>query len=146
MSALRKLSRTRTDGSDLLGANAGITAGMPCSWQKREYAGCHLPGYSRGSSMCELIQQTWYKPVERVDYVGENATAVACDHPRSWRKSICRGVRRSRGFHQKMKSNGYERGRSPRNIHDKKSILYKCLHVTAAIVCVRRNVQPESCG
>jgi hypothetical protein len=71
--------------------------------------------------MHELIQQTGYKPVERIDYVGENATAVACDHPRSRRKSICRGVGRSRGFRQKMKSIRYERGRNLRNILDKKS-------------------------
>jgi hypothetical protein len=110
------------DGSDLLGANAGVAAGMPCSWQKQDYPGCHHLGCSRGSSMYELIQQTGYKPVERIDYVGGNATAVACDHPRSWRKSICRVVGRSRGFRQKMKSIRYERGRNLRNIHDKKSI------------------------
>jgi hypothetical protein len=39
MSALRKLDRTRTDGSDLLGANAGVAAGMPYSWQGRDYSG-----------------------------------------------------------------------------------------------------------
>jgi hypothetical protein len=33
-SALQKLGRNRTDGSDLLGANAGIAAGLPCFWQK----------------------------------------------------------------------------------------------------------------
>jgi hypothetical protein len=72
--------------------------------------------------MYELIQQTGYKLVERIDYVGENATVVACDHPRSRQKSLCGGVGRNRGFRQKMKSNRYECGRSPRNIHDKKSI------------------------
>jgi hypothetical protein len=54
--------------------------------------------------MYELIQQTGYKLVKRIDCVGENATVVACDRPRSRRKSICRGVGRSRGFRQKMKS------------------------------------------
>jgi hypothetical protein len=126
MSALRKLGRTQTDGSDLLGANAGVAAGLPCSWQKRDYPGCNHSGCSRGSSLYELIQQTGYKLVERINYVGENVTAVACDHPRSRRKSICRGFGRSRGFRQKMKSIRYERGRSLRNIHDKKSI-YICV-------------------
>jgi hypothetical protein len=97
-------------------------SGMPCSWQKRDYPRCHHLGCSRGSSMYELIQQTGYKPVERIDYVGENATAVVCDRPRSRRRSICRGVGRSRGFRQKMKSIRYECGRNLHNIHDKKSI------------------------
>jgi hypothetical protein len=39
MSVLRKLSGIGTDGSDLLGANAGITAVVPCSWQNRDYSG-----------------------------------------------------------------------------------------------------------
>jgi hypothetical protein len=39
MSVLRKLSGIRTDGSDLLGANAGIAAVVPCSWQNRDYSG-----------------------------------------------------------------------------------------------------------
>jgi hypothetical protein len=122
MSALRKLGRTRTDGSDSLGANAGVAAGLSCSWQKRDYLGCHHSGCSRDRSLYELIQQTGYKPVERIDYVGENATAVTCDHPRSRRKSICRGFGRSQVFRQKMKSIRYERGRNLRNIHDKKLI------------------------
>jgi hypothetical protein len=59
------------DGSNLLGANVGVAAGMPCSWQGRDYSGCNHVGYSRGSSLHELIQQTGNKPVERVDYVGK---------------------------------------------------------------------------
>jgi hypothetical protein len=43
------------------------------------------------------------------------------------------------------KSKGDDRGRSPRVMRDKKSI-YICLHVTLAIVEVRRHVRPESCG
>jgi hypothetical protein len=39
MSVLRKLSGIRTDGSDLLGANGGIAAIVPCSWQNRDYSG-----------------------------------------------------------------------------------------------------------
>jgi hypothetical protein len=39
MSVLRKLSGIRTDGSDLLGANVGIAAVVPCSWQNRDYSG-----------------------------------------------------------------------------------------------------------
>jgi hypothetical protein len=39
MSVLRKLSGIRTDGSDLLGANAGIAAIVPWSWQNRDYSG-----------------------------------------------------------------------------------------------------------
>jgi hypothetical protein len=42
MSALHKLDRTRMDGSDLLGANAGVAAGMLCSWQGQDYSGCRM--------------------------------------------------------------------------------------------------------
>jgi hypothetical protein len=59
------------DGSDLLGASAGIAASRPCSWQGRDYSGCNHAGCSPGSSLHELIQQTGNKPVERVDYVGK---------------------------------------------------------------------------
>jgi hypothetical protein len=59
------------DGSDLLGASAGVAVSMPCSWQGRDYSGCNHTGCSRGSSLHELIQQTGNKPVERVDYVGK---------------------------------------------------------------------------
>jgi hypothetical protein len=69
-----------------------------------------------------FFQRTAVKLVERIDCVGKNATAVACEHPRSRQNSVCRGVRRSRGFRQELKSKGDERGRSPRIIHDKKSI------------------------
>jgi hypothetical protein len=39
MGVLRKLSGIRTDRSDLLGANVGIAAVVPCSWQNRDYSG-----------------------------------------------------------------------------------------------------------
>jgi hypothetical protein len=39
MSVLCKLSGIWTDGSDLLVANAGIAAVVPCSWQNRDYSG-----------------------------------------------------------------------------------------------------------
>jgi hypothetical protein len=132
-SALRKLYRTRTDGSDLLEANAGVAAGMPCSWPGRDYSGCNRAGCSRSSSLHELIQQTGNKPVERVGYVGKNATAVTCDHPRSRRKSI-----RSRGFRQRMNSKGYERGHSLRNIHDKKSIYISVARDRGHRACKRK--------
>jgi hypothetical protein len=128
MSALRKLDRTRTDGSDLLGANAGVAAGMPCSWQGRDYSGCNHTGCSRGSSLHELIQQTGNKPVEQVNYVGENATAVACDHPRSRRRSICREFGWSGGYRQKMKSMKHDHGHSLRNLYDRKSIYTNVAH------------------
>jgi hypothetical protein len=54
---------------------------------------------------------------------------------------------RSRGLRQKWKSRGDDRGRGPRVMRDKKSIcMYICLHVTPAIVEVRKHVQPELCG
>jgi hypothetical protein len=137
MSALRKLGKTRTDGSDLLGANAGVTAGLPCSWQKQDYPGCHHSGCSQGSSLYELIQQTGYKPVDRIDYIGENATTVAGDHPRSRRKLICRGFGRRGGFRQKMKSIRYDRGRILRNIHDKKSIYISTAHDSSLLVFIK---------
>jgi hypothetical protein len=137
MSALRKLGKTRTDGPDLLGANAGVAASLPCSWQKRDYPGCHHSGCSRGSSLYELIQPAGYKPVDRIDYVGENATAVTCDHPRSRRKSISRGFGRSGGFRQKMKSIRYDRGRSLRIIHDKKLIYISTAHDSSLLVFVK---------
>jgi hypothetical protein len=121
----------------LLGANAGVAAGMPCSWQKRDYSGCNNAGCSRGSSLYELIQQIGYNLVERIDYVGENATAVVCDHPRSQRKSICGGFGRSGGCRPKMKSTRYDRGRSLRNIHDKKSMYTSAAHDSSLLVFVK---------
>jgi hypothetical protein len=119
MSALHELGRNRASGSNLLGANAGIAAGLPCFGKKQNYPECDDSRCSRGSFSCEPIQQTGYKPVERIDLVGINA--IASDHPRSRRKSIHRRYERSRGFRQDMKSIRYERGRSLRKIHDKKS-------------------------
>jgi hypothetical protein len=39
MSMLHKLSGIWMDGSELLGANAGIAAVVLCSWQNRDYSG-----------------------------------------------------------------------------------------------------------
>jgi hypothetical protein len=112
VSVLRKLGKTRTDGSNLQGAGAGSAASWPFF-------------FSRNKTVL-------------------SATAVACDHRRSRRNSICRGVSRSLGLRQKRKSKGDDRGRGPRVMRDKKSIcMYICLHVTPTIVEVRRRVQPE---
>jgi hypothetical protein len=110
------------DGSSLLGAGAGVATGLPFFWQKQDCSECSHSGCSRDSYLCEPFQRTGCKPVERIDSVGKNATTVACDHPRSRWNSICRGVSRSRGFRQERKSEGDEHGRSPRIIHDEKSI------------------------
>jgi hypothetical protein len=92
-------------------------------WQKQDCSKCSYSRCSRDSSLCEPFQRTGCKPVERIDCVGKkNATAVACDHPRSRQNSICRGVGRSRGFRQELESKGDDCGCSPRIIHDKKSI------------------------
>jgi hypothetical protein len=148
VSVLRKLGKTRTDGSSLQGAGAGSAASLPFFfWQEQDCSECSHSGCSRRSSLCEPFQRTRCRPVERIDCVGKSATAVACDHQRSRRNSICRGVSRSRGLRQKRKSKGDDRGRGPRVMCDKKSIcMYICLHVTLAIVEVRRHVQPELCG
>jgi hypothetical protein len=90
--------------------------------KKRNYPRFNDSGCSRGSSSCEPIQQTGYKLVERIDFVGKNATTVACDHPRSRRKSIRRRFERSRGVRRNTKSIRYKRGCSLRIIHDKESI------------------------
>jgi hypothetical protein len=102
-------------------------------WQKQNCSECGYSGCSRDNSLCEPFQRAVVKLVERIDCVGKNATAVACDHPRLRRNSMCRGVNRSRGFCQERESKGDDRGHSPRIIHDKKSI-YICLHVTLGIV------------
>jgi hypothetical protein len=90
--------------------------------RKQNYPELNDSGSSRGSSSCEPIQQTGYKPVERIDFVGKNATTVACDHPRSRRKSIHRRFERNRGVRRNTKSIRYKHGRSLRIIHDKESI------------------------
>jgi hypothetical protein len=87
--------------------------------------------------MYELIQQTGYKLVERVDYVGENVTVVMCGHPRSRRKSICRGFGRSGGYRQKMKSIRCDRGRSLRSIHDRKSTYTSTTHGSSLLVFIK---------
>jgi hypothetical protein len=90
--------------------------------KKQNYPEYNDSGCSRSSSSCKPIQQTGYKPVERIDLVGINVTTVASDHPRSRRNSIRRRYERSQGFRRNMKSIRYERGRSLRRIHDRKSI------------------------
>jgi hypothetical protein len=147
VSVLRKLGRTRTDGSSLQGASAGSAASLPFFWQKQDCSECSHSECSRCSSICELFQRTRCRPVERINCVGKCATAVVCDHRRSRRNSICRGVSRSRGLRQTRKSEGDDRGRGPRVMRDKKSIcVCTCLLVTPATVEVRRHVQPELCG
>jgi hypothetical protein len=121
-SALHKLGIIRTDGSNLLGADAGVAAGLPCLGRKQDYTECNDSRCSRSGSSCEPGQQAGYKPVERIDFVGVNATAIACDHPRPRRRSIWRGYERSRGVRQDMKSIRYERGRSLRKIHGEELI------------------------
>jgi hypothetical protein len=91
-------------------------------WQKQDCSECSHSGCSRCGSLCEPFQHTRCKPVERIDCVGKSATAVACDHRRSRRNSICRGVSRSRGLCRKRKSKGDDRGRSPRVMRDNESI------------------------
>jgi hypothetical protein len=115
--------------------------------QKKDNSECGHSECSRDSSSCEPFQRTAVKLVERIDCVGKNATAVACDHPRSRWNWKCGGVRRSRGFHRELESKGDDRGCGPRVMRDKKSIyIYTCLHVTLAIVRPWRSVQSECCG
>jgi hypothetical protein len=90
--------------------------------KKRNYPEFNNSGCSRGSSSREPIQQTGYKLVEQINFVGKNATIVACDHLRSRRKSIHRRFERNRGVHRNTKSIRYKHGRSLRIIHDKESI------------------------
>jgi hypothetical protein len=116
-------------------------------WQKQDCSECSHSECSRCSSVCEPFQRTRCRPVERIDCVGKSATAVVCDHRRSRRNSTCRGVSRSRRLRQKRKSKEDDRGRGPRVMRDKKSIcVCTCLHMTPAIVEVRKHVQPELYG
>jgi hypothetical protein len=71
MSALCKLDRTRTDGSDLLGANAGVAAGMPCSWQGRDYSGATTQDVVEATLCTSSSNKLGIKPVEQIDYVGK---------------------------------------------------------------------------
>jgi hypothetical protein len=73
------------DGSSFLGAGAGIAAGLPCFWQRRDCSECGHSGCSRGSSSCEPFPCTGCKLVERINFVGVDA--MVSDHPRSRRKS-----------------------------------------------------------
>jgi hypothetical protein len=148
VSVLRKLGKTRTDGSNLQGAGAGSAASLPFFFGKNKTVlSAATQDVVDVALLCEPFQRTRCRPVERIDCVGKSATAIACDHRSSRRNSICRGVSRSRGLRQKRKSKGDDRGRGPRVMCDKKSIcMYICLHVTPAIVEVRRHVQPELCG
>jgi hypothetical protein len=68
------------------------------------------------------LSSTTQDVVERIDFVGKNATTVMCDHLRSQRKSICRRFEWSRGVRRNTKSIRYKRGRTLRIIHDKESI------------------------
>jgi hypothetical protein len=70
MSALLELGKNRTDDSNSLGANAGITVILPCLWQKQNYPEFDDSGCSRGSSLREPVQQAGYKPVERINLLG----------------------------------------------------------------------------
>jgi hypothetical protein len=120
------------DGSNLLGAGAGVAAGLPCFGRNRYHTECNYSGGSRGSSLCELLQQAGCKPVERIDFVGVNVTTVAGDHPRPQWRSIHEDGGRGRSLHQNTKLGRYERGRSLRKICDKKSI-----HRSGLLVFVR---------
>jgi hypothetical protein len=57
MSALLELGKNQTDGSNSLGADAGIAVTLPCLWQERNYPELNDLGCSRGSSLREPIQQ-----------------------------------------------------------------------------------------
>jgi hypothetical protein len=108
-----KLATTRSSGSKMLGKNASIVAELPCLMQKNKttlsastrweqarasprvcrvcgkkqnYSDCNDSRCSRGGSSCEPIQQTGYKPVERVDlcwnkcdYCRERPSKVAAE-------------------------------------------------------------------
>jgi hypothetical protein len=137
MSTLHKLGRTRTDGSNLLRASAGITAGLPCFWQKRNYPECGHSRCSRGGSSCEPFQRIGCKPVERIDFVGVNATTVECDHPRPRRRSIREDGGWGRGLRQNTKSRRYERGCSLRKICDKTSIYISTAHDSSLLVFIK---------
>jgi hypothetical protein len=117
----------RTDESNLLGADAVIAASLPCLGRKRDYTECNDSRCSQSGSSCEPGQQAGYKPVERIDFVGANATAITCDHPRPRRRSIWRGYEWSQGVRQDMKLMGYERGRSLRKIHGEESIFMRAI-------------------
>jgi hypothetical protein len=111
------------DGSSLQGAGAGGATSLPFFFgRNKTVLSVATQDVVEIALYASFFQCTAVKLFERIDCVGKNATAITCEHPRSWRNSKCRGVRRSRGFHQDLKSKGDERGRSPRIIHDEKSI------------------------
>jgi hypothetical protein len=123
VSVLRKLGKTRMDGSSLQGAGASGTASLPFFFgRNKTVLSAATQDVVEIALYASLFQHTTVKLVEWIDCVGKNMTAVACEHPRLWWDSICRRVGRSRGFRQELKSKGDERGRSPHIIHDEKSI------------------------
>jgi hypothetical protein len=69
-SALLELGKNRTDGSNSLGADAGIAVTLLSLRQERNYPELNDSGCSQGSSLREPIQQAGYKPVERIDLLG----------------------------------------------------------------------------
>jgi hypothetical protein len=69
-SVLLELGKNRTDGSNSLGADAGIAATLPSLRQEQNYPELNDSGCSRGRSLREPIQQAGYKPVERIDLLG----------------------------------------------------------------------------
>jgi hypothetical protein len=95
-----KLAITRSSRSDLLGKNASIIARLPRLWQgKRNYPECTDTRCSRDDSSCEPLQQTGYKQVERIDFVGkeyEHCRAAAVLPARSRNCPECNDSGRSR--------------------------------------------------
>jgi hypothetical protein len=70
VSALLKLGIIRTDGSNLLGADAGVAAGLPCLGRRRNYTECNDSRCSRSGSSCERAPQVRYNPDGRIKPVG----------------------------------------------------------------------------
>jgi hypothetical protein len=105
--------------------------------KNRGYPECNYSGGSRGSSLCELFQQTGCKPVERIVFIGVNATTVTCDHPRPQRRSIHEDGGWGRSLRQNMKLGRYGRGHGLRKICDKMSIYRSTAHDSSDLVFIR---------
>jgi hypothetical protein len=133
MSALRKLCKTRTDGSSLQGAGAGTAASFAILFGRNKTV--------LSAATQDVVEVALYASLSNVLGVSQSTGSTVLEKMRllsraiieGRRNSMCRGVSWSRGLRQERKSKGDDRGRSPRVILDKKSF-YMCLHVTLAIV------------
>jgi hypothetical protein len=147
VSVLRKLGKTRMDGSSLQGAGAGSTASLPFVFGKNKTV--------LSAATQDVVDVALYASLSNVLGVSQSNGSTVLERMQLLSRATIEGRGGTRYAEELAGAEGSVRNGSrremtvavaPASCATRSRFIHICLHVTQAIVEVRRHVHPESCG